>query len=115
MVASPHFFAAQHLVCEQPPVPVSATYDPILEVAEITFDAPLVPGPINELNWAIVIGGLRYQAIAGAVAIGNTVTFTKDMIGMPDPAIPCISYAAAPPDVTGLDLARVAPFAIGYV
>jgi len=109
-------FESQHLVSSvaPPPVPIDAQYTAGTSIAVITFDVPLIPGPLNPANWIIQIAGQAYPPFAAPIAAGSTVAWRRSAVGAPCPPTNDVLYDAIPPDVRELGGAPAIAFAIPW-
>lgn len=78
----------------------------------VTFDRPLVVGPLFAPSWGWVRNLNGYTGIAAQVPPGapTTVIVTAGLPGPAPPGALC-AYAAIPPDLIGQNGVPVAPFA----
>lgn len=65
------------------PIPISALYDPVTFLCQITFNQPLQAGISAQGNWTINYNLFTAPAQAGATILGNTVTYLKSGFDMP--------------------------------
>lgn len=80
------------------PEPVIATANFTTLTAQVTFDRPLQPGPLNTANWGFTCAGTRKVATSAA-SIGNNVNFTLGIGGSTDPNPDHVDYDPPPFDV----------------
>lgn len=93
-----------------PPVPIFA--QDIINAATVTFNHPLIVGPLDPANWSARFGGLRFAMATAGVGIGDPtqVQLTYVLPGVPDPGFAVVDYTPPPSDVIS-DTARQIPAA----
>ena len=95
-------------------MPIDAIYNPGTLTAIITFNQPLIAGPLLEGNWTIRIANEVFLARPGVAALGSVITFTRQMFGIALAGPDEVQYMATPPDVLALDGTPAAPFTTAW-
>ena len=110
---SPHPFAALGSGFEPaaPPLPVSASWNPLIRRLLVKFDQQLVPGAVNALNWVIFTPGQWFRGTASS-AFGDSVSIAMALIG-PWFGPSSVSFSPPPFDVLNLDYVPAAGF-VGF-
>lgn len=81
-----------------PPFPVSAVKRPGVPVIDVTFDQPLLDGPVFVDNWTGRDDNRLWEALGPPIVAGSVVTIDFTLT-LPNPGPPIVNYAATPPDV----------------
>lgn len=84
-------------LASNPPLPIAATLDEISGVWSVTFDANLVPGPVNTANWFFRANSTEYDPDT-AVAVQNRVQGTSTA-GIENVGANVVSFSPPPFDV----------------
>lgn len=95
------------------PVPVSAFLDPGLVVASVTFDSPIVLGPVSIGNWSVQFGSLNLPVTFADVIDPYTI-----QLDLTTPVFAgsgfFVSYSPPPFDLLGQNMLPVQTFSQAF-
>lgn len=107
-------FDSAHLVLNEAPLPVSATFNPITDFATVTFDKALVNGVSDANDWRVYYNLLYSPTGANATVLGNVVTFQRTIFLLPTGQPDTIQFVGSQHDLFGVNGLEVQPFQIPY-